>query len=576
MIKLENIVKNTLIEKSGIYYVGDCAHFNYSDGNTVERYILNAIRNTRDLSSDSRELEAYIKDWPSLYHFSRERTIAYRSLDIPSSAKILEVGCGCGSITRFLGERAGAVIGLEGSPRRAEITRARTRDLQSVIVLCASFDEVTFSQKFDIVICNGVLEYASLFVDHKEPHRRMIELLAAIVAPGGSLIIAIENKLGLRYFASGKEEHTGIMFDGLEGYPRAPSGARTFGERELKGILDTAFTSVETLLPLPDYKLPTAIIRADLLELVNCAELFSTVARQDFGSHVLPRMHERLVWHELQKNGRMRDFANSFFMIAGNRKTALLAPDWMGDIYSIRRKPEWTIRTRIYAEKEGSVRTVKSNIEPDAPKPPSLPFIHRTDDTKWSNGVSIHTAIARTLHWRGKMPVEDRIREPVLAWWAGIRKLSPADGLLSGAVLDHNWQNTLMNEAGVDFIDNEWIWTEPIEPARLIYRVVSVFARGELFYVHRWDRTCRSMSVYNIMKAVAKIVGVELDIGTLIRAVEQERDFASAIHGGKISKLKMIGRIYMPLRVRQWLILFKNLYRKIVGRVLMTLLKRFS
>jgi SAM-dependent methyltransferase len=576
LIKLENIVKNPLIKKSGIYYVGDFTNFNYSDGDKVERYILNAIRDTQDISSDSRELEAYIKDWPSRYHLSRQRTLAYRSLDIPSSATILEVGCGCGSITRFLGERAGAVIGLEGSPRRAEITRVRTRDLQSVSVLCASFDEVTFSQKFDIVICNGVLEYASLFVDHKEPHRRMIELLSAIVAPGGSLIIAIENKLGLRYFASGKEEHTNVMFDGLEGYPRAPGGARTFGERELKRILDTAFTSVETLLPLPDYKLPTAIIRADLLDLVNCAELFSTMTRQDFGSQVLPRMHERLVWHELQKNGQLRDFANSFFMIAGNRKTALLEPDWMGDIYSIGRKPEWTIRTQIYAEKEGSVWTVKSNIEPDAPKPPSPPFIHRTDETKWSNGVSIHTAIARTLHWRGKTPIEDRIREPVLAWWAGIKKLSPVDGLLSGAVLDHNWQNTLMNDGGVDFIDSEWIWTEPIEPAWLIYRVVSIFARDEVFYVHRWDRTCRSMSVYNLMKAVAKIVGVELDIGALIRAAEQERDFEAAVIGRKISKLMMVRKIYTPLRVRQWLILFKNRYRKIVGRDWLARLKRFS
>src|SRR5690606_18459341 len=105
--------------------------------------------------------------------------------------------------------------------------------------------------------------------------------------------VAIENQLGLRYFSSGKEEHTSVMFDGLEGYATRKRSPRTFGWKELHGLLSASFHSVETLLPLPDYKLPTAIIRAELTDLVNCAELFANTTRHDFGSYVRPKMHER-------------------------------------------------------------------------------------------------------------------------------------------------------------------------------------------------------------------------------------------------------------------------------------------
>ena len=575
-MNVKDVIENALTEKDGIYFLIDHEHFNYNDGDKIENYILKVIRQATDISSDSRELEARIRDWPSLYHLSRERSLAYRSLRIPSSARILEVGCGCASVTRFLGERAESVLALEGSPRRATITRARTRDLKSVNVLCASFQDVVFREKFDIVICNGVLEYASLFVDHREAHRKMLELLSALVAPGGSLIVAIENKLGLRYFASGKEEHTNTMFDGLEGYPRKPGGPRTFGAKELEDMMKAIFPSVESLLPLPDYKLPTAVVRADLLERANCAELFANTTRHDFGSHVLPRMHERLVWHELQKNGLMKDFANSFFMIAGDRKTALLDPDWMGDIYSIRRKPEWAVRTQISADENGNIRTTKSYLKPDASRTAPTPFVHQTTETDWSNGVSIHTAVVRALCQKGGLPIEERLREPILAWWAGIRKLSPDDGLLSGAVLDHNWQNALVTGDEVQFIDGEWAWKEMIEPAWLIYRVVAKFADDEVYYAHRWNKACRRLSPYSMMKAVAKLVGAKFGIGAVVRAAARENALQEAVSGRRSPVAKTTLLAFEPIAVRQMRYIgrrFRNAlrskFRSLAGRHLL-------
>ena len=45
--------------------------------------------------------------------------------------------------------------------------------------------------------------------------------------------MAIENKLGLKYFAGCKEDHVGRMFEGIEGYKNT-SGVETFSKRELE------------------------------------------------------------------------------------------------------------------------------------------------------------------------------------------------------------------------------------------------------------------------------------------------------------------------------------------------------
>ncbi|MCO6439695.1 MAG: methyltransferase domain-containing protein [Nitrococcus mobilis] len=566
-MELREVIDNPLFEKDGIHFLKKHKQFSYSDGDVIENHILRVVQNSKDVSSDSRELEACIKDWPTRYHFSRERSLAYRSLNISASAKILEIGCGCGSITRLLGERAAAVVALEGSTRRAIITRERTRDLQNVQVLCASFEDVVFSKKFDIVICNGVFEYAALFVRHKKPHQRMVKILSSLIENDGSLILAIENKLGLRYFSSSKEEHTNIMFDGIEGYPTRNNGPRTYGFKELESMLCSTFSSVETLLPLPDYKLPTAIIRADLLSRTNCAEIFANTMRHDYGSYVRPRMHERLVWHELQKNGLQKEFSNSFILIAGGSPTMLCEPGWLGDIYSIHRKPEWMVQTRIHSVDDGLIRTVKSYAHSGLRKSEALPFVHRLNETPWLNGTSIHTIIVRALCQKGNMSIEERLRSPVLTWWNSIEKLDSITNHLSGAALDYNWQNTLKVNNDVMFIDGEWIWKEPIEPTWLIYRVVANFVRDETCFAHRWSKDCRRLSSYQIMKAVGCIVGVKINLFSLMRVMESEKQFQKIVKGTHVGKNRMVASVIEPIHMRQFRRLSHSIVQKLANRV---------
>src|SRR5581483_8313776 len=165
----------------------------------------------------STELARHCTDWPSRYHLSGTRTNVLRPFEEFLCGDILEVGAGCGAITRYLGECGGNVLALEGSPRRAAIAASRTRDLNNATVLAEKFDQFNCERKFDVITLIGVLEYANLFTGADQPALAMIERACSLLNPDGRLIVAIENQFGLKYFAGAPEDHIGQSMYGIEG-----------------------------------------------------------------------------------------------------------------------------------------------------------------------------------------------------------------------------------------------------------------------------------------------------------------------------------------------------------------------
>lgn len=523
-------VGNSLLESGGVHFLQDHHEFAYSDGDVAEAYVLEAIKQSSDLSSESLELESKARDWVSRYHLSRSRSLAYRALNITSATRILEVGSGCGSITRYLGERAGWVLALEGSARRAAITRERTRDQSNVSVLCASFENVAFRQPFDLVVCNGVLEYASMFIAGNNPAERMMGALSSLLSRGGVLVIAIENKLGMRYFSSSREEHTNILFDGIEGYRRFPRGPRTFGNRELRSLLQRHFSKIQFLLPLPDYKLPSAVVREELLKEVDCSELFANMCGAPSSTPVPPLMHERLVWHELQKNDLLLDFANSYFVVAARSPSTWLDPAWLGDIYAINRVPGLQVHTRIVKNGYGRVETTKSYFATTG-----IPFNplahHRLETSAWVSGISVHTLMSAAMLSCCRSTLSERMRPVIGQWWDAVVDFAErvAKGRLGGAAMDLNWENSILSQGKIRFIDTEWVLRDPIDTHWFLYRVITKFLEAEWRYRSRWSSSCRGASKLQLLIAAGAVLDIPWSLKDLWRAILRETAFQKTI-----------------------------------------------
>ena len=103
---------------AGIHVTAESA-VAYTDGRIPEQYVLDALRSATDVSADSDELMGSVKNWPSYYHLGVGRSVIIRCLDLPSQARVLEIGAGCGAITRYLGENFSSVDAIEGNPDRA-------------------------------------------------------------------------------------------------------------------------------------------------------------------------------------------------------------------------------------------------------------------------------------------------------------------------------------------------------------------------------------------------------------------------------------------------------------------------
>lgn len=307
-----------LDSSTGVWRNENQLDFPYSDGDEIENYLLVSIRICKDKSVSSFELNQYIKDWPTLYHLSRRRSNIIRPFaPILKGKNVLEIGCGCGALSRFLGEAGAKLIAVEGSPRRALITRERCKELNNVEVVAATSELVSGLHGFDIVILNGVLEYSPKYLG-VNGHLTLLNTVFNQLNKKGKLILSIENQLGLKYFAGQPEDHAGEPMYGINDSYRVGE-FKTWGKKELQEILKkVGFKKVDQFIPLPDYKLPISIITplgwekfsSELLPLA-IESVSQDPQRKKIDLFSMEKSY-RTIWN----NDLASDFANSFLFVA--------------------------------------------------------------------------------------------------------------------------------------------------------------------------------------------------------------------------------------------------------------------
>ena len=289
------------------YYPGEDL---YSDG-PVEEELLQIARNYSE--DELNRVIAERKSWPVLYHFSHIRQNILEWIPMTGKDKVLEIGSGCGAITGALARKAGSVTCIELSKMRSTINAYRNREYENVKIMVGNFQDIekNLEEKFDYITLIGVFEYSEGYIGTREPYVEMLKRISAHLAPGGKLVIAIENRLGLKYWAGCTEDHVGKFFEGLEGYPET-KGVKTFSKKELQDLIDRAgrFRTV-FYYPYPDYKFPMTVYSDK--HLPKKGELSDNFCNFD-----RPRMQlfdEPKVYDSLVEAGLFPEFSNSFLVL---------------------------------------------------------------------------------------------------------------------------------------------------------------------------------------------------------------------------------------------------------------------
>ncbi len=312
---------------SGVWVHPSSSLIDYSDGVESEQYLETVLRECSDLSSDSLEIAYFIRDWPSRYHLSSARASLMRWFPFNGREHVLEIGCGNGAVTRFLGECAGEVQALEGSFARARIAALRCRGLDGTRIYAGDMSHVDLTTGappggYDLVTLIGVLEYVG-YRSEADPVA-LLSRLREVLSPDGVLCVAIENKVGLKYLAGCREDHTGVFYDGIHDYAsRRP--VRTYSRRELETVARHAgFERTAFLCPFPDYKLPRVLINAQeeerIARLTHPENFFALMRFEDYGGVRTYNFNERLAVATFARAGMLGEVANSFLMIAGGKE----------------------------------------------------------------------------------------------------------------------------------------------------------------------------------------------------------------------------------------------------------------
>lgn len=282
----------------------------YCDG-TVEDEILKIVQ-----EHNSEEYDRIIGErlsWPIFYHLSHIRENSVNWLDISKEQTVLEIGSGCGAVTGALAKKARSVTCVELSKKRSMVNAYRHKNFSNIEIRVGNFEEIEPElDKYDVVTLIGVLEYSKLYIHSDKPFVDMLIKAKAHLKQGGKLVIAIENKLGLKYWAGCKEDHVGRYFESIEGYPNN-DGIETFSYKELKGLIEQAgFGEQSFYYPYPDYKFPDRIYSDGYLP--KKGDLYAE--SKNFDNDRLALFNEGRAYDTIIENGLFREFSNSFIVVA--------------------------------------------------------------------------------------------------------------------------------------------------------------------------------------------------------------------------------------------------------------------
>ena len=510
--------------------------FDYSDGEEVELRLLSAVKEAKDISAASSELADSVVDWPSEYHLSSARHNLLRPFKIRSEHTVLEFGCGCGAMTRYLGETGASIIAVEGSQRRAQIAAERCRDLSNVRIVCDNLMDFDTDQRFDFVTLIGVLEYAPRYILAIDPVAACLIQARSFLKPDGVLVVAIENQLGLKYFNGCGEDHLGTPYYGLHGLYRDDEPT-TFGRAALeKRLVAGGLPHHRFFYPFPDYKLPQVLLSDDALSTpgFDASALLAGMPSSNAEGGFHPNFHENLAWRPIIDNGLLPQLANSFLIFAAASADALskFQIGSFGYAYSTNRTLAFATETHFYRS-DHDVLVEKRSLYPNL----SLSNI------ELSAGNLLHrvnTVCDYIIGFPFLMELQQRLGRGegipgIIEWVAPWFDLLLAHSAISesGATLPGDWidaipQNCIRTTDGsLRRIDQEWVLDRSIPLHWIVVRGLN-----NAISFSPTSPALAGITVLELMVKVASVKGICLTDEQIVDAMQRESKLRTLIYGG--------------------------------------------
>lgn len=544
--KAENADTRNLIEKIGrvtLDYTCYPGEDLYCDG-VVEDEILEIVRNMSEVEYPAVIEER--KSWPILYHLSRQRENIVDWIPMEGK-KVLEVGSGCGAITGALAEKAAEVTCVDLSKKRSMINAYRHSECENVTIHVGNFKDIepNLDTDYDYICLIGVFEYAQGYIGGKTPYEDFLRILCRHLGSGGRIVIAIENKYGLKYFAGCMEDHLGTYFSGIENYADG-GGVRTFGRHGLEKIFKAVGADeYHFYYPYPDYKFMTALYSDEYQP--GKGELTDNIRNFDRDRMLL--FDEKNAFDGITDEGLFNVFSNSFLVVLGEGYDTKFVK------YSNDRAEEYAIRTQIMRSADGEKTVRKYPLSDKSREHVRQMYTAYSQLTeKYAGGkLSVNTCklqddgtdVYAEFEFVEGTPLSEIMdncleQDDIEGFYRYFREYLERIGYNSEfpvADFDLIFANILVGEDKWTLIDYEWTFGRPIDTKELAFRAIYCYIlENEKREKLDTDRLLKELEI------------TEADAENYR---EQERDFQSFVTGKRMSMAQIRNLIGRKLNVPQ-------------------------
>lgn len=202
---------------------------------------------------------------------------------------------------------------VSGGAKELEVLQKALKE-SGLKVQCASPVQLLSTEcsqnEYDYILLAGVLERTEKPVE-------LLQVLYTLLSPSGKLLLAIDNRLGIRYFCGDRDHFTERNFDSIENYvkvgfqEREKMGGRAYARAEIVQILEAAgFSKHRFYSVLPELSRPQALYAGDYLP------------EEELDVRIIPQYHspdtifleEERLYTTLIQNGLFHAMANGYLV----------------------------------------------------------------------------------------------------------------------------------------------------------------------------------------------------------------------------------------------------------------------
>lgn len=261
-----------------------------------------------DISPEIRNLllqydgdtRAILRDHPKLeylYALSDMRENVLEWFDFDENSSLLQVGSDYGALTGLYARRVRSVTVLDENRNNLDLNHLRHKEHDNIRFVQGGIEDFWGEEggaHFDYVVMVGAL---------KKPYEQQIAKAKSLLKPGGKLILAVCNRLGLKYKVGAIPDETSLLKSELENLLRG-DGERPSGK-------------LEFYYPMPDYRMTTTLYSEKYLPAKG--DLSHAVLAYDYPVYL--RFDLGKMYDEICEEKQFETFANSYLAIwSGHEK----------------------------------------------------------------------------------------------------------------------------------------------------------------------------------------------------------------------------------------------------------------